>query len=142
VVAEAGTLADRIDKLFKTIRRPNGREHSNEEVARACGFSKQYMGQLRRGESTNPTYQNLAALAAFFDVDVAYFFNSERAERIRADLELAAAIRDANVSALALRAASLSPADREKVLAFMRSLVAGSDETESSTGGADDEDAG
>lgn len=50
---------------------------------------------------------------------------------------MAAAIRDANVSALALRAASLSAADCEKVLAFMRSLLAGLDETESSTGGAD-----
>jgi transcriptional regulator with XRE-family HTH domain len=126
VEAEASTLANRIDKLFKTIRRPNGAEHSNEEVARACGFSKQYMGQLRRGESTNPTYQNLAALAEFFQVEVAYFFDSERSKKIQDDLELASAIRDANVSALALRAASLTAADREKVLAFMRSLPSAS----------------
>lgn len=134
-MAEASTLAGIIDKLFKTIKRPNGREHSMEEVAKWCtvwlrernqakSFSKEYMRQLRSGLATNPTKGHLEALAAFFDVDPAIFLDSEKSRQIQADLELVAALRDADVHAVALRALSLTPADRAQVMELMRTLQA------------------
>lgn len=133
-MAEALTLATIIDKLFATIKRPDGTEHSMEEVARWCAkwlaqrgggtFSKEYVRQLRYGIKINPTKRHLESLAAFFDVEPAIFLDSERSKQIQADLDLAVAIRDAGVSALALRAVSLTPEARQKVLELMKSLQA------------------
>lgn len=72
--AQATTLADRIDRLFQVVRRPNGEQHSHEEVARACRettgetFSAAYLWQLRTGRRDNPTKRHLEALAGFFQV--------------------------------------------------------------------------
>lgn len=131
-MAEAFTLSEIVEKLFATVRRPNGSEHSMDEVARWCAkwlaergggtFSREYVRQLRYGIKTNPTKRHLEALAAFFDVDPAIFLNTERSKQIQADLELAVAIRDAGVSALAMRAVGLSPADRTKVLELIQTL--------------------
>lgn len=131
-MAEAPALAAVIDKLFTTIKRPDGTEHSMEEVARWCvrwlaergggTLSKEYVRQLRYGIKTNPTKRHLEALAAFFDVDPAIFLDSEHSRRIQRDLELAVAIREAGVSALALRAAGLKPEDRAKVMELMKKL--------------------
>lgn len=140
-VAETVTLASVIDQLFHKIRRPDGREHANREVARWCeqwleahvgggSFSPTYLGQLRSGKRTNPTLSHLRALAAFFQIDPALFVNehgsmdleSDRAASIRDQLNLAAALRDANVAGVALRAASLSPENIRKIEAEITKL--------------------
>lgn len=134
-MAEATTLAEKIDLLFKTIKRPNGREHSMEEVANWCAawlrdrnqarsFSKQYLSNLRLGKATNPTKSHLEALAAFFEVDAAIFLDSEKSRRIQADLELVAALKEADVHSVALRALSLTPANRAKILTLAKQLQA------------------
>lgn len=51
----------------------------------------------------------LEALADFFGVNPNFFFNTEAADRIAAQLELYAAMRDTEVRQIALRAADLSP---------------------------------
>ncbi|MFD9125944.1 XRE family transcriptional regulator [Kitasatospora sp. NPDC059571] len=108
-------LADRIEQLFRIVRRPNGDPHSNEEVARACreasgeSFSATYLWQLRTGRRDNPTKRHLEALARFFEVPVAYFFEDGQSERIAEELALLGALRDAGVREVALRAVTLSP---------------------------------
>lgn len=119
-MAEARTLAAKIEKLFQTIKRPDGSEHSVQEVARWCAnhtgesFSKQYLWYLRRGDRDNPTKRHLEALARFFDVDESYFFDAERSRKIQANLDLAVAIREGRVNT-ALRAVNLSDEDYAKV---------------------------
>src|SRR5690348_12440187 len=109
------TLADKIDKLFQVVRRPNREPYSNEEVARACreatgeSFSATYLWQLRTGRRDNPTKRHLEALAQFFQVPPAYFFEDEQSERISEQLALLGALRDAGVRDVALRAVTLSP---------------------------------
>src|SRR5258708_7491318 len=84
------TLADKINKLFGQVRKPNGKPYSSAEVADWCqkrtgeSFSRAYMSYLRKGQRTNPTQQHLAALAAFFDVSPAYFFDDQRSTHITA----------------------------------------------------------
>lgn len=115
-MAEAGasTLAEKIEALFRTVRRPNREQYSNEEVARACRtatgetFSATYLWQLRTGKRANPTKRHLEALAAFFHVSPAYFFD-DRSEEVVAELALLEALRDAGVRNMALRAVELSP---------------------------------
>ncbi len=108
-------LAGKIERLFQTVRRSGRDPFSNEEVARACReatgetFSATYLWQLRTGRRDNPTKRHLEALAQFFQVPVAYFFEDEPGRRIAEELKLLGALRDAGVRDVALRAVTLSP---------------------------------
>lgn len=108
------TLASKIDKLFQIVRRPDGDQHSHEEVAAACrkttgaSFSATYLWQLRTGRRDNPTKRHLEALANFFNVPVAYFFDNDQGRQIEAEIELLGALRNAEVRNVALRAVTLS----------------------------------
>ncbi|HEY2522091.1 MAG TPA: XRE family transcriptional regulator [Streptosporangiaceae bacterium] len=108
------SLATKLDRLFQAVR-PGGRgEYSYQEVAdsiRSEGgptISATYLWQLRKGLRDNPTRNHLAALAKFFGVSPAYFFDEDTAEMVDAQLSLLAAMRDASVRTVALRAAGLS----------------------------------
>lgn len=109
------TLAEKIDILFQTVRRPNRDMFSNDEVATACreatgeSFSATYLWQLRTGRRDNPTMRHLEALAQFFEVPVAYFFDDDQSTAIARELELLGVLRDAGVRNVALRALTLSP---------------------------------
>lgn len=108
-------LAEKLDRLFRTVH-PRGRsEYTYEEVAEAIRslggptISATYLWQLRKGARDNPTKKHLEAIASFFGVPPSYFFEDETAARIEAELELLAALRDASVRQMALRAFGLSP---------------------------------
>jgi transcriptional regulator with XRE-family HTH domain len=109
------TLAQKLDSLFRTVHPAARGEYSFEEVARAIQarggptISATYLWQLRKGLRDNPTKKHLEALADFFGVSPAYFFDDEVTARIDAELALLATLRDASVRQLALRAAGLSP---------------------------------
>ena len=109
------TLAGKIDTLFQVVRRPDREMYSNEEVAKACReatgetFSATYVWQLRTGRRDNPTKRHLEALAQFFQVPVAYFFDDDQGAAISRELELLGVLRDAGVRSVALRALTLSP---------------------------------
>ena len=65
--------------------------------------------QLRTGRRDNPTKRHLEALAQFFQVPVAYFFDDDQGAAITRELELLGVLRDAGVRSVALRALTLSP---------------------------------
>lgn len=125
--AKPGDLADRLNHLFESIH-PRGREpYSNEEVAKAIrkqggDISRAYLSYLRTGERTNPTMQHVHALGRFFGVTPAYFFDSQVAAEVDAQLEVAVALRDAGVRAVALRAAGLSPKGLSAVAAIIEEV--------------------
>jgi transcriptional regulator with XRE-family HTH domain len=108
------TLAEKLDRLFKTVRPRDGGEFTFEEVAEGirrrggATVSATYIWLLRKGSRDNPTKKHLEALADFFGVAPSYFFDDAAAARIDAELELLAALRDAGVRQLALRAHGLS----------------------------------
>ncbi|MFE0591643.1 helix-turn-helix domain-containing protein [Micromonospora echinospora] len=124
--AEGGTsFADRLNLLFETIR-PAGREapHSNKDVAgaiRAAGgsISDVYIWQLRTGRRTNPTKEHIEALAQFFGVSPAYFFDDEQARHTIADLRTLDALRKLQVQHVSLRTVlqhkGLSPASQQVI---------------------------
>lgn len=125
---EPGVLAEKIDKLFTTVK-PKGREYTYEEVARGCSalgggtFSKTYVWQLRAGLRDNPTKRHLEALAAFFRVPVAYFFDDTMAERIDSQIALAVALRDSDVRDITLRAIGLDDAARKSVARMLLEIT-------------------
>lgn len=129
------TLASKINYLFATVRPrgSDGREYSNEHVAAEIGrtagatISQSYIWQLRKGKKDNPTIKHLQALADFFGVPAAYFFDSEVTARVNDQLRMLAAEqarRDANdahgeASLMAMRAGELSPERREQVMQLL-----------------------
>jgi transcriptional regulator with XRE-family HTH domain len=108
------TLADKLNHLFATVHPAQG-EYTHEQVATAIEqaggptISATYVWQLRKGLRDNPTKHHMEALAKFFGVPPAYFFDEEVAARIDEQLDLLAAFRDPQVRELALRASGLSP---------------------------------
>ena len=109
------SLAQKLDHLFRTIHKREMAEYSYEEVASAIRLrggptiSATYVWQLRKGLRDNPTKKHLEALADFFGVSPSYFFDDDAVERIDAELDLLAALRDSPVRKIALRAFGLSP---------------------------------
>ncbi len=108
------SLAQRLDRLFESRQRLDGKQLSNQDVADAVArrggpaISKTYLWQLRRGERTNPTLEHLEALAGYFGVPVIYFLDDEAAARVSAQLDLMAALVEQGVQGIALRAAGVS----------------------------------
>ncbi|MFY1700012.1 helix-turn-helix transcriptional regulator [Solwaraspora sp. WMMD791] len=106
------TLADKLNLLFDTVR-PAGRDpYTSREVAdaireRGGSISDVYIWQLRTGRRTNPTKEHLEALADFFDVDPAFFFDRRRSGEIERDLHALQAMRNLKVRAVATRLSAL-----------------------------------
>lgn len=123
------TLADKINKLFATVRDEQGREYSPEYVAgwlrdtEGPSISVSYLYLLRRGERDNPTKTHIEAIARFFQIPAAYFFDEEYGGRIAEQLELLAAMRDHEVRDIALRSASLHGDARRSVAEILRSMA-------------------
>ncbi|MEV5239654.1 helix-turn-helix domain-containing protein [Streptomyces cinnamoneus] len=117
---DAKTLADKLNHLFRTVV-PAGREpYTTEEVARAItatgvSISGSYIWLLRKGQRDNPTLRHLEALAKFFGVPPAYFFDEQATAEVNADLGLLVALRDTQVQRVALRAAGLSAASLHSI---------------------------
>lgn len=135
------TLADKLDTLLKTVQ-PLGREYTNDEVARGCtelgqgSFSKTYVWQLRTGQRDNPTKRHLEALAAFFGVSAAYFFDDDAAARVDSQLALATALRDAGVRDVALRISTLDDASRQSILRIVQEVTQMYSSSSASAGGS------
>lgn len=109
------TFAQKLDYLFRTVHPRDGREFSYRDVASGieragdAPVSATYLMYLRKGERANPTLQHVQAIARFFKVPVAYFIDDGVASRIVTELDVVAALRDADVRSLALRVSELSP---------------------------------
>jgi ESX-1-secreted protein regulator len=120
------TLAARLNHLFEVIHPADrSRPYSNDEVAALLQeqggptVSGTYLWQLRTGRRDNPTKRHLEALADFFGVPVAYFFDDDVARRVGTDLETLLRLREAGVQSVALRAVGLSPKSMDAVLAMI-----------------------
>jgi transcriptional regulator with XRE-family HTH domain len=117
-------LADKLNHLFRTVRAPDGREYSMDDVAseiRARGgppISAAYLSLLRRGKRDNPTKEHIAALSDFFGVSVTYFFDEPTAARFDAELDLLVGLRDPRVRRLAIVANGLSAESLEAITAI------------------------
>ncbi|WP_030662718.1 helix-turn-helix domain-containing protein [Streptomyces rimosus] len=118
-------LAVRLDNLFKTVR-PKGKHWTNAEVAEALKQADPelrvggvYLSQLRTGKRSNPSPDLLAALARFFGVSVAYFFDDEVAESVLSQVAAIEALRQAGVRSVAMRAAGMKKENLQAITAIM-----------------------
>jgi transcriptional regulator with XRE-family HTH domain len=127
------SLAGKLNHLFESVRPRGGRPYSNEQVAAAVEqasgvtISQSYIWQLRKAKKDNPTLKHLQALADFFGVPAAYFFDDEVTARVNRQLETLSAEQarresnqaDDQVAVLAMRAGELSPERRKQVMELL-----------------------
>lgn len=122
---QRSTLALRLDGLFRTVR-PKGRQWTNAEVADelkervpTLKVGAVYLSQLRTGKRSNPSHELLSALANFFGVSVAYFFDEKLANSVQAELAAVEAMKHAGVRSVAMRAAGLREDNLKAISAIM-----------------------
>ncbi|MFD7555848.1 helix-turn-helix domain-containing protein [Streptomyces sp. NPDC059835] len=122
-------FAEKLNRLFETVRPDPAHEYSNEQVASAIrgsgvSISQSYIWQLRKGKKVNPTLRHLQALGAFFGVSTAYFVDDAATARIEEQLSVLAAeqarlheaSQGSDVKLMAMRAGQLSQKHRKQVM--------------------------
>lgn len=124
------TLAEKLCYLLDRIRRDDRRRFTHAQVADAVARStgrpcdRAYISQLCSGTRDNPTMAVLEALAKFFDVSPAFFFDDEHSRRITDQIELAVALRDPDTRSLALEMlAQLDPDDADAAATVLRAIA-------------------
>lgn len=124
----AGTFAERLTTARETIRRPDGRMHTLEEIAEGVRSytgdtcSKQYIGDLLSGKYTAPTQPKIEGIAHFFGLPPGYFFNDELSAQMQEDLKLGAALRTAGVHGLAARMLEVDGSKRDALLRMLNEI--------------------
>lgn len=124
------SLAAKINRLFDAVRRPDGKPYTNDEVAaeicrkgdEGLKISGSYLWYLRNNERDNPTKKHLEALAAFFGVSPAYFFDDKTSRVIASELELLVKIKNSGLEQIATRLNGLSPRGVEAITQVIESI--------------------
>ncbi len=122
----ADAIAAKIDYLFHTVRRPDGRAYTYDDIERGTGgqVSRSYVWKLRNGKSQNPSLDVIEALAAFFHVPPEFFFGAvgEGDESQREAALVAALLHDPAARRLAEAARGLTPTAVRIVLGVISAL--------------------
>jgi transcriptional regulator with XRE-family HTH domain len=104
-----GVIAERLQKLWEI--RPASLRDVAAAISEATGrhVSAAYLGQLRNGTRTEPSYAIIEAIARWFGVTPDYFLaDTETARQTEEELRLLHALRDSGVRSIALGADGLS----------------------------------
>jgi len=75
---ELGSLAEKLQWLFHTVRRPDGKKHTIRAVAADTGITFSYLAALTNGTKHHPSTDVLDALADFFGAPP-YLFSADPA---------------------------------------------------------------
>lgn len=110
------TLAELVDDLFRTHRRPDGREYTYKEITVALGgvVEPSHLSKLRTGKITNPGRDTLLSLCRFFNISPTYFFPELEALPQLTSKNATVSARGSELR-LALRSAGLQPEVEEKL---------------------------
>ncbi|MFI6317345.1 hypothetical protein ACIBG8_07490 [Nonomuraea sp. NPDC050556] len=114
-------LAEMLDHLFNTGLQDDGTPYSYEQAAeeitrQGTPISNTTLWRLRTGKTDKVTVQHLAAIAEFFGLDIAYFFDAGYAAQAEVELGLRLAMANSDLRILAVRAGSLSELGRQSLI--------------------------
>jgi transcriptional regulator with XRE-family HTH domain len=109
----AQSFGDQLNQLIEVVHRRDRPPYTNKELAeavqgRGVRCTPQYIGQLRANKHA-PSLEMARALAQVFGVPIDYFNDPSVARDTDQQLAYLAAMQDAGVTKVALRAAGLSP---------------------------------
>lgn len=108
------SLSRKLNYLFETKTKPNGKPYTYQEVSDATGLATSYLWKLRHGESESPRKDTVAALAKFFDVEPSYFQD---------DAPLNQTITEPYILEIAARAQQLTMKGRSVLLNMLNQLL-------------------
>lgn len=113
----AHSFGDQLNHLIEIVHGRNRAPYTNKELAeavreRGVRCTPQYIGQLRAGKHA-PSLEVARALAQVFGVSIDYFSHPDVGRDTDQQLAYLAALQDAGVTKVALRAADLSPSALE-----------------------------
>lgn len=115
---EDRSIADKTNRLFDVVRNEtSGRPYTNAEVARMSvgDLSEENVGQIRAGKLTNPSMNQVVALADVFGVHPSYFLDTARKPPLL-DEEAMRIFQDETVSAIAHKSLHLPGRERQMIL--------------------------
>lgn len=69
-------MAVRMQYLLATVRKADDTAYTMDEIAQGAGVSLTYLRNMLAGRQDNPSRKVIAALARFFSVSPAYFFEA------------------------------------------------------------------
>jgi transcriptional regulator with XRE-family HTH domain len=119
---ERATIAERLEHLFETIvDEKKGRPYTEAEVARMSvgGISEQEVAGIRSGEISNPTIEQVLALAEAFGVSPSYF--TERKAPLLSQ-EAIEALADRDSSEIIHKTLALGEGEKKMVLDILDHL--------------------
>lgn len=67
------TIAYKVDALLRTIKHPNGRRYTYEDIERKSGVTASTISRIRNGENADPFFTTVIGLADAFDVPLSFF---------------------------------------------------------------------
>ncbi|AMU77709.1 Helix-turn-helix protein [Mycobacteroides abscessus subsp. massiliense] len=108
------SLAAKLTKLYEVMS-PAGEPPSDATIAdgilekTGVQMSAPYLCLLRTGKRTNPTVQNVQAIAEYFGVPASYLIDTGADAAIESELRLVKAMRDNGVRDIAARLSGLTP---------------------------------
>lgn len=121
---QGNTLAERLAWLRRSFPDPEtGRPYEVKTISSETGISPSQLYKILSGESPNPGWQHLRALAAFFRVPLDTFDSGEHGDSVRAQLATLVELRElkeSGVESLSLR--GLTPAQAERIRGVVADL--------------------
>lgn len=124
---QVGRFAQRLAHLIATVHPADRGPYSYREIE--AGIADQpgamtatFINQLVKGKQKHPRMHHIEALAGFFGVPSAYFFDDETAGRVDAEIAGVIAWRDQEAAELAQRISALPPAHRNAVSTMVEHL--------------------
>jgi transcriptional regulator with XRE-family HTH domain len=124
------TLTEKIKLLFATVKDPDTKaEYSSvfvEARLKELGYkvSDSLLNNLRNGQQVNPTHNTLEALAKFFKVNPAYFFDdNDEGDKIRRQMLDLNQMERLGVKNISMRLLSLDPNRQTAVVALISQML-------------------
>ncbi len=113
------SVAEQINILFETVKRPDGNTYTLAEVSEGTGLSIGALSHLRSDRNKHPQIDTMRAIARFFNVPLNYF-ETRSAEECYAIVAEGRSSSTGTLNEIAFRAGELSEAAQRQVLAMMR----------------------
>lgn len=115
------TFAEKLNKLFQTVTKPDGSKYTQEEVVRGTNgtLTRVYLWKLRTGRATHPGFHIVQALADFFGVEIGYFIEEPGKVADMADQ----ARKDRMVDQIALRSSKLGEEGKKAILQMIEHIL-------------------
>ncbi len=130
---EDGSIADKTNRLFEVVRNEkSGMPLTNAEVARMSlgDLSEEHVEQIRSGKLTDPSMNQVVALADVFGVHPSYFLEAAKKAPLL-DAEAMRILQDETVSAIAHKSLYLPGRERQMILNIIQQF----EDTQGAEGG-------